>query len=283
MPKSRSHSQIKTQHLAKLYFKRVKLLLIIVFFSILIILLYWFIFLSDFFQIKKIIINGIDKPEVIELDINNYLANKNHKFVPLFIYKIFPRYQNNQKNLLLFSASDYSQHLLNKYPEIEKLSSKLDIKNGYLTIDLTLREISFLLCTDNDCYLLDKTGVVFAEAPQTSGNLIRRIIIHQNNPFSLGTRVFAQADLDILNSLFEMSARDNSPFKINALEIEKTKFSTIKIVTTDNWYLLVNFDSDFAKIFQIIKKLLDGELKNKTTKLEYIDCRYLPRVYYLLK
>jgi len=276
----RTRRRRKSQRLTKIYWQRIKLLFIIILCFLLAVTLYWLIFLSDFFQIKKITINGVDNPETIELDMKTYFYTKNQKFVPAFIYKFLPRYKDNQKNLLLFSSTDCSQYLLNKYPEIEKLSTKLDIKNGYLTINIASREISFLLCTDVECYLLDNNGVVFGEAPETSGSLIRKIIIHQPSSIPIGTEIFPQADLDILRSLFELSEKDGSPFKINALELEKAKFSTIKIVTNENWYLLLNFNSDFPEVFQIIQKLIDGELKNKTQKLQYIDCRYLPRVYY---
>jgi len=276
----RKTRRIKSQRLTKIYWHRVRLLLIIIFCFLLAVTFYWLIFLSDFFQIKKITINGVDNPETIELDMKTYFYTKNQKFVPAFIYKFLPRYKDSQKNLLLFSSTDCSQYLLNKYPEIEKLSTKLDIKNGYLTINIASREISFLLCTDVDCYLLDNNGVVFGEAPEASGSLIRKIIIHQPSSIPIGTEIFPQADLDILRSLFELSEKDGSPFKINALELEKAKFSTIKIVTNENWYLLLNFNSDLPEVFQIIQKLIDGELKNKTQKLQYIDCRYLPRVYY---
>jgi len=276
----RTRRRIKSQRLTKIYWQRIKLLFIIILCFLLAVTLYWLIFLSDFFQIKKITINGVDNPETIELDMKTYFYTKNQKFVPAFIYKFLPRYKDNQKNLLLFSSTDCSQYLLNKYPEIEKLSTKLDIKNGYLTINIASREISFLLCTDVECYLLDNNGVVFGEAPETSGSLIRKIIIHQPSSIPIGTEIFPQADLDILRSLFELSEKDGSPFKINALELKKAKFSTIKIVTNENWYLLLNFNSDFPEVFQIIQKLIDGELKNKTQKLQYIDCRYLPRVYY---
>jgi len=276
----RTRRRRKSQRLTKIYWQRIKLLFIIILCFLLAVTLYWLIFLSDFFQIKKIVINGVDNPETIELDMKTYFYTKNQKFVPAFIYKFLPRYKDSQKNLLLFSSTDCSQYLLNKYPEIEKLSTKLDIKNGYLTINIASREISFLLCTDVECYLLDNNGVVFGEAPEASGSLIRKIIIHQPSSIPIGTEIFPQADLDILRSLFELSEKDGSPFKINALELEKAKFSTIKIVTNENWYLLLNFNSDFPEVFQIIQKLIDGELKNKTQKLQYIDCRYLPRVYY---
>ena len=273
----------KSQRLTKIYWHRVKLSLIIIFCFLLAITLYWLIFLSDFFQIKKIIVNGANNLEVLQLDIKNYFYLKNQKFVPAILYNILPRYENNQENLLLFSSSDLSRYLMQKHPEIEKVDTKLGLKEGCLTINITSREISFLLCKDDQCYLLDNEGVVFGKAPETSGNLIRKIIIHQSSSITLGIEVFSQSDLDILRSIFELSEKDGSPFSINFVELDKEQLSTIKIITNEGWYLLINFNSNFSEVFTIIQKLKEGELKNKTQKLQYIDCRYLPRVYYAFK
>jgi len=279
----RKTRRIKSQRLTKIYWHRIELLSIITFCFLLAVALYWLIFLSDFFQIKKININGANNSEVLQLEIKNYFYSKNQKFVPAILYNILPRYKNNQKNLLLFSSSDLSRCLMQKHSEIEKVDAKLGIKEGYLTINITSREISFLLCTDVECYLLDNNGVVFGEAPETSGNLIRKIIIHQSSPIAIGTEIFSQSDLAVVHSFFELSEKDNSPFSINNVELNKDQLSTIKIVTNEGWYLLIDFNSDLSEVFKIIQKLKEGELNNKIQKLKYIDCRYLPRVYYALK
>lgn len=276
----RTRRRKKSQRLTKVYWHRIKLLFIIIFCFLLAVALYWLIFLSDFFQIKKIAINGANNSEALQLDIKDYFYLKNQKFVPAILYNILPQYKNNQENMLFFSSSNLSNYLMKKYPEIEKADIKLGIKEGCLTINITSREISFLLCKDDQCYLLDNNGVVFGEAPETSGNLIRKIVIHQSSSITIGTEIFSQSDLDILHSLFELSEKDGSPFSINNIEIEKERLTTIKIFTSEGWYLLVDFNSDFSEVFKIIQKLKEGELNNKTQKLQYIDCRYLPRVYY---
>lgn len=276
----RKTRRAKSKRLTKIYWQKVRSLLVIMACVIFIFAVYWLVFLSDFFQIKKINVNGIDNQETVLADIKAYFYAKNQKFVPAFVYQIFPQCQDNQANLLLFSSADCSRYLLNKYPEIEKVESKIDIRKSYLAVNLTLREVSFLFCHDIQCYLLDANGVVFGKAPETFGTLIRKIIIHQPSQIVIGAEIFPKADLDILSSFFDLSAKDGSPFSINAVELEKTKSSTIEIATTENWSLRVNFDSNFAEVMKIVKNLKEKELKNKTNELDYIDCRYLPRVYY---
>jgi hypothetical protein len=57
----------------------------------------------------------------------------------------------------------------------------------------------------------------------------------------------------------------------------------VNILTSEGWYLKINFNSNVPEILQIVQKLEEGELNKKTQSLSYIDCRYLPKVYYKLK
>ena len=98
----RTRRRRKSQRLTKIYWQRIKLLFIIILCFLLAVTLYWLIFLSDFFQIKKITINGVDNPETIELDMKTYFYTKNQKFVPAFIYKFLPRYKDSQKISFFF-------------------------------------------------------------------------------------------------------------------------------------------------------------------------------------
>jgi len=282
----RKRRRIKTQHLTKVHWRRFLITSIIFLSFIIIIGLYWFIFLSNFFQLKNTTITGIENYEHVQTDIDNYFANKNQKFVPLWLDKLLSQYLQQpigHKNILLLSTKELSTSLMTKYPEFAKAELKLDIKHSDLSVNITYRDISFLLCrTASECYFLDNNGVLFAQAPQTSGSLIRTIFINDLAP-DLGQTIFKPSDLKILTEIFDNSNQENSPLQIKFIELENKNATTIKIMSTSNWYLLVNFTSDLDNVFKIVKELLATELKNKITQLQYIDCRYLPRVFYYLK
>jgi len=279
----RKARRMKSQRLTRLYWRKIKIFFIVILCLILLLVLYWWIFLSNFFQVKNISITGVDNTQPLETSLNNYFYHKNQKWVPVFIYQIIPQVKANQKNFLLFSSSEFSHYLLDRYPAISQVSSHLDIKNGHLSLQVTLREIAFLLCTNMRCYYLDENGIVFGQAPETSGSLIKTIIIHQNDSFDLKTEVFSKQDLSYLQSLFDLTNQSESPFKIVDLELDQLKTSTINILTSEGWYLKINFNSNMPEILKIIQKLKEGELNKKTRLLSYIDCRYLPKVYYKLK
>ncbi|MGC8651447.1 MAG: cell division protein FtsQ/DivIB [Minisyncoccia bacterium] len=279
----RKTRRVKSQRLTRRYWHKIKVLFIIIFCLVLLFALYWWVFLSSFFQIRSISITGVDNSQVMQNSLNIFFQENNQKWVPTFIYQIYPQAKNNERNFLLFTSSQLSRFLLDKYPSISEVESHLDIRKGNLTLQITPREVAFLLCSEVKCYYLDKNGIVFGQAPESSGSLIQTIIIHQNIPFDLKTEVFSQKDLTFLASLFDLTNQTTSPLKIKDIELDQLQTSSINILTSEGWYLKINFNSNMPEILEIIQKLKEGELKNKTQLLNYIDCRYLPKVYYKFK
>ncbi|NMB92564.1 MAG: hypothetical protein GYA31_03020, partial [Parcubacteria group bacterium] len=273
-------------HLTKIHWHHFLVASIIIFCVLFLLTLYWFVFLSNFFQIKNIEIRGLDNVKKIEQDVDNYFIHKNQKFVPPWLEQILTRYLQiniGHNNMLFFSNKELAATLMNKYPEFALVTSKLNVQHNNLVINVVPREISYLVCRkENECFFMDKEGILFREAPQTSGSLINTIFIQNFTP-TLGASLFTPDDLTILNNIFLAANKENSPLSVKLIELESPRASTIKIISNNDWYLLINFNSDLDNIVQILNGLFSGELKNKEAQLKYIDCRYLPRVYYYLK
>lgn len=272
------------QRFYRLYWHKIKIFLLFLGSLILVTSLYWWIFLSDFFQIKNIIILGGENEKELEEALNAYFYQKNQKWVPASLWQLFPTVKNNYRNLLLFSSNESSTYLMQKFPILDHLDFHLDLKSGDLTVQVFPRQVAFIVCLDNKkCYYLDKNGMIFSEAPETSGSLINTIWLHQTSALEIKTQLFSPQNIAFLQSLFDFSQRPDSPFKIKIIELNQQQTSTLNILTNENWYLKINFDSNLPQIVQIIQKLKEGELKNKTSLLSYIDCRFLPKVYYKMK
>jgi len=285
-----------TRHSLKIYLEKIKLIFLILLVLFILGFIYWFIFLSDFFQISKIEINGLIDDSKIESKIDSkittsvlnqvegYLKEKNQKFVPPFLYKVFPKFEKNQKNILLLSSGYLEKSIPEKNLEIEKIEVKLDIKNNILLLNLRNRKISFLACPkDNLCYFLDKSGVAFSKAPEISGALIRKIVISDAKTITLGEKILSPQILNKLYNIFLINEEKNSLFIINHLEIKKENYSELKLLTADKWHLKLNLDDNFNGVIETVRALAESELKSKMKGLEYIDCRYLPKIYYRLK
>ncbi len=282
MPQKQRH--LKSQHLNKIRHRKWKVICLVILSIAFVLLIYWFLFLSDFFQIKHLILNPEPSSDLVT-EINNYFDKKNQKFVPFWLEAALQQVgisSLSQRNLLFFSQADLANYLMQKHPELAKVEAKLDLNESSLTVTVSRRQNAFLVCHQEQCYEVDGSGILFAKAPEISGNFGRKIVILNFEP-QLGQKIWSEAEANAFQNLFNLAENPASPFKIKYLELEETNSPTLKIITEEGWYLLVNFNSDFQKISEIIQGLFNSQLKNKTSDLKYLDCRYLPRVYYYLE
>ena len=258
--------------------RRIKFFFFIFLALIFITFCYWFIFLSDFFQIKeiKILNNKIE----LTKEIDAYFKKRNQKFVPLFVYKIFPQDEKNFRNMLLYSPSLITSFIKNNHPEIENVETQLIVKNQLLKIDFTLRKTEYLFCqTDNECYFIDRNGVVFDKAPLITGSLIKTIKVTKPVKITLGKAVFNEDLFKKIDKFYFLTSTPQTPFKIFFIIINPENLEVIKIKTTEGWYLYFKIDENFDYILKTIQELKASRPKTDFSKLEYIDCRFLPKIY----
>jgi len=267
----------RNRRTSRIYWLRIKIFFIILFIISFFGLVYWFIFLSPYFQIKKITIEGFNQSfsEKIEL----ILEQNNRRFTPFLIYEIFPQYLENNKSYATFFNSDLEGFLLRQYPKIEKIDIKPDIRKATLAVNIQQRTIDFLWCIENDCYYMDKNGVIFEKALETQGSFLKKIIILDTKKRFLGDKVIFQDQLEKINKIFILVEGKESPISIDFLEIKEENFSSIKIVVNEGFYILYSLTDDFSEVLKIITEIKKQKLKGDFSNLEYIDCRYLPKVY----
>lgn len=274
----------KSSYFFKVLLHRLKILTIILLIITVLVALYWTIFLSNFFQIKEIKSkNDVDIFPSVENDIRNFLIQKNNKFVPQFINKLFPQYQNHKYNILLLSQKELTSYLKNKYHEIYSIHFDLDLKSNILFVDIKTREIAFLVCGNKECFFSDLDGILFLKAPQISGTLINTIYL--NTDLYLGQQIFTFQEMNILNKIFAIN-NNSFIFKIKNIQMSSPQATTIILNTINGWQLLINFNSDLNWINEILKQLFEDELHslvNKQNNILYIDVRDLPQIRYKLR
>lgn len=277
----------RTRHISRIYWLRVKLFFIILFIIFFLGLAYWFIFLSPYFQIKEISIKGFNQSFSQKIELN--LKQNNIRFVPFLIYGIFPQYLGNNKSYATFFLSDLENSLLKQHSEIEELNIESDIRKGILVVNIKQRMIDFLWCVQKgtalpdqkmDCFYMDKNGVIFKKVPETGGFSIKKIVILEAGERFLGNQVISASKLEKLDRIFVLADSEESPISINFFEIKSEDFSNLKLVTNQGFYILYDLNDDFSEVLKIITEIKKQELNNDFGDLEYIDCRYLPKVYF---
>jgi len=284
----------RTRHTSRIYWLRVKIFFIVLLIFSFLSLVYWFLFLSPRLQIKEITIKGFNQDFSKKIEL--ILKQNNLRFTPFLIYEIFPQYIENNKSYISFIYSDLKNFILKQHPEIEEMDMDLDIKKGILTVNIKQRVIDFLLCNqyetvllnqdesvllkeDRDCYYMDKNGIIFEKALETQGSFINQIVFLKTGKRSLGDEVISRDKLEKLDKIFILAKSEESPISIDFLEIKEEDFSSLKIVVNKGFYIFYNLSDDFSEVLKIIVGIKEQKTDNDFSNLEYIDCRYLPKVY----
>jgi len=267
----------RNRRTSRIHWLRIKIFFIILFITSFLSLIYWFIFLSPYFQIKKVTIEGFNQSFSKKIEL--ILEENNRRFAPFWIYEIFPQYFENNKSYATFFFSDLESFLLKQYPKIEKIDIKPDIRKGILTVNIQQRTIDFLWCIENDCYYMDKNGVIFEKALETQGSFLKQIVFVKDDKKSLGGQVISQDQLEKIDKVFILTEDKKSPISIDFLEIKEEDFSSIKIVVNEGFYILYSLVDDFSEVLKIVTEIKKQKLNDDFSNLEYIDCQYLPKVY----
>ena len=284
----------RTRHTSRIYWLRVKIFFIILLIFSFLSLVYWVLFLSPYLQIKEIIIEGFNQDFSKKIEL--ILKQNNLRFTPFLIYEIFPQYIENNKSYISFISSDLKNLILKQHPEIEEIDMDLNIKERILAVNIKQRVIDFLLCDqdetvllnqdesmllhkDRDCYYMDKNGVIFEKALETQASFINQIVFLKTEKRSLGEKVISRDKLEKLDKIFILAKREESPVTIDFLEIKEENFSSLKIVVNEGFYILYNLSDDFSEVLKIVAGIKEQKTDDDFSNLEYIDCRYLPKVY----
>src|SRR5680860_252691 len=284
----------RTRHTSRIYWLRVKIFFIILLVFSFLGLVYWFLFLSPYLQIKEITIEGFNQDFSKKIEL--ILKQNNLRFTPFLIYEIFPQYIGNNKSYISFISFDLKNFILKQYPEIEEVDMDLNIKEGILAVNIKQRIIDFLLCDqgetlllnqdesvllneDRDCYYMDKNGIIFEKALETQGSFINQIVFLKTGKRYLGDKVISRDKLEKLDKIFILAKGEESPILIDFLEIKEEDFLSLKIITNEGFYVLYNLNDDFSEILKIIAEIKEQKTNDDFSNLEYIDCRYLPKVY----
>ena len=207
---------------------------------------FYFLFFSEFFQIKKIIVTG--EKEVSKEDIKSLVPSK---------------------NIFLVNTKEIKKAILDKFPQI----SAAEIHRGLfdvLNIVVTERVAKAVWCEQDQCFLIDGDGVAFKEAPPET-DLIK---------------IFGGKDLvekEKIGQLLEIQSKLKEKLNIPTTEAFLVSDERVNIKTADGWDVYFNLKGDLDWQIRELSSVLEKEIPpEKRGNLEYIDLRF-SRVYYKYK
>ena len=222
---------------------------------------------SPIFRIKNIKISGnqVLSNEEITNSLNDFIFRK---FLIFF----------NKNNIFLATGNRLSEVLINDFPRIFSIEIKKNIFKKDINIKITERKEAGIFCR-SECYYIDKEGVIFENAPRTSGTLILVINDKSSEKLVIGRSVVGKEFMETLINLRDFLLVQLN-LKVLDFTIEAYPSQDLRVNTHEGWYALFDKSRDLKNQLDALKLVLEEKIKDKRQKLEYVDLRIENRAYY---
>lgn len=260
---------IKRRRKRRVIIKKLKLFFYPLFLFIIFSSLYWCIFYSKFFSINQIKILGEEPNPLNEKEILDLIKNQNQRFTLPYFKDSF--------SFVFLSEKKLEEELKNNHPEIESLKIKLLIQGNILEVTYKKRQEIFNLKTEKDYFLIDQKGIPFLKIEQPKKDLP---IIYIDEDISLGKVAIKEDSLKVLEKCLTLINEKKDLFNFDHFFLEEKDSSDFQVITNKKMKIFINFKDNLDEIFLILEKLKTQKFQNSFDNIEYIDLRYLPKVYY---
>ncbi|TSC52354.1 MAG: hypothetical protein LiPW39_597 [Parcubacteria group bacterium LiPW_39] len=128
------------------------------------------------------------------------------------------------------------------------------------------------------CYFVDKEGILFRQAPEISGTLAATFYDSSGQAPVLGNQVVASSTIAFAQQL-KKAAREIG-LDITAFLCEEQISQDLSVLTSEGWWIYFDVSRPALTQMKIVESLLGEEIKEKRVNLQYVDLRITNRVYY---
>ena len=235
---------------------------------VLLIALAWFLFMSSFFKIEKIEINGLSR--VDDSEIRVLVENQLEKNSLLFL---------SQRNIFIFKKQELSDDILERYN-----FSEISIKKGLsktLKINLSERPYAFIFQEGSDYYYASKDAYIIKDETVSEEDMEKYFILENKSKL---IRISSNSKLNLkpeyLSFVFRLDEALNyqNELKINKYIIEQ-ELSSLILDFKDGPLVYFNLDRDPVEQFEDRSIVVKEKMENSFNNHNYIDMRYGDLIY----
>lgn len=191
--------------------------------------------------------------------------------------------------LPFFESRALEARVLNSFFRVASLTNVVDWATGQVTVTLTPRKEAAIWCRPAPttalpaggvpaCYYTDEAGVIFAEAPQSSGNILPIVTDERATDLVLGQAAAAAGVLaEILNTREQLLERE---YQINAIRLRPARDFVFNVAPGYDLIFTID-DQPLAQISRLdeVMQAIGADAAN----LEYIDLRIGNKIFYRFK
>ena len=248
---------------------------------------YWGVyafFHLDYFQIKSVNVSGLaalDKDNVTRFILSRLEGNR---------WFTVPR-----SNILMFSPALMEENIAKEFPAVAEANVK-KIFPGGIAAEIRERSLWAIYCSQKNavlattttsasreegekhCYFMDEEGIIFGEAPETEGTLIRKITSDGGLDKRLGFQQFSADEITDFIKL-EYVFKERAGLAISGIELRKNAPKDLWLAANEGFSIIITRSATFESTADIVKAVLENKVGGERATLDYIDARFGNKVF----
>ncbi|GEM_PF-1756720 len=231
----------------------------------------WYLANASYIRVENIEVAGTNllDPKVIEDAIRGELTGRRWLFLP-------------KNNILAVSSKDLTLRLLEEFSSMAEVSIAKDFPHS-IRVAIRERVLWGIYCQarpipekPHPCAYLDEGGTAFQEFSNVEGWLLP-IIIGPATPVLGGVTV----SLEMFGFFQEAkNVLDTVNVRLLSFRESTTTPEDMSLATAEGWEIRIQKNNVSSEWFPILKTLLDKEIGDKRSRLEYVDLRFGQKVFY---
>lgn len=132
------------------------------------------------------------------------------------------------------------------------------------------------------CAYIDSGGVAYEYAPEPQGKLIITIRTDADGDSALSASAVDSVLMAEIRSLAE-NIPAQTGIALADFELRSRIPGEIRAIAADGFTMIFKREDDYAATLHVLKRVLDGEIKEKRNRLDYIDLRFGNKVFYKMR
>lgn len=201
-------------------------------------------------------------------------------------------------SLLFVSSRRVERELLKEFPRLAAVDAK---KTFAPALEILLRERSIwgIGCiktelaevdktgetieartrekTVGPCFYIDSGGFAFEEVTSFEGQLLPAL--YKSGEGAVGANIFSKEDLVFFNEV-SRALSDSFDLPLFSVEFFDKNNEDVRLTLKEGWSLVVSRGKAASAWIPVLRAVLSGEIKDRRSKLDYMDLRFGNKVFY---
>ena len=181
--------------------------------------------------------------------------------------------------------------ILTELPEEFKRIKNITLGKKYfgaIAVKLEERNNAVLFCKKENCVYADEKGFAFEKAPYFSGAVFLKLIDQRESDDrekeeviekKIGSILIAESEFDKILEFAKLIEKIGG----GILEVILKKENIYEFYTKEGWKIILNDKNELKNAYLNLITALDVNIKDKRTKLDYIDLRLGNKIYFKYK